>query len=196
MVREVLDTLRKPGQGVAEGDGSPSAGTSSVCIPGPAGPTGHSGVVIEIMYLRVDESGRWHYRCAAEQLPMRTDPERAARHLTGLDDADGSTTAVLHSTSWRYDPAGHVVLTYAVLPDPDPTAPVKSLPGLAIARGHHHTRPAPAAIGPENVAAHAIRHLAWLAGTDPVVAAALGEDGTIRRALADVCPDPAGQLSS
>ena len=102
---------------------------------------------------------------------------------------------MLHSTSWRYDQSGHVILTYAVLPDPDPTAPVKPLPSLGLARGHHHAYPTPATIGPDHVAAHAIRHLAWLAGTDPIVAAALGGDENLCTALANVRPDPAGQLS-
>jgi len=189
------DTLRRPLRRAA-GDCAitPAVSVPAVGVPAPAATSGRAGVVIEVVHLRADMSGRWHYRRTAEDLPAWTEPDRAARSLAGLDDIS-APNAVLHSTSWRYDPAGHVVLTYAVLPDLDPEAAAKPLPSMEIARGQHHAHPAPVAAGPDHVAAHAIRHLAWLASTDPIVTAALGGDGSVlREALAAVCPDPAGQL--
>lgn len=188
------DTMRRPFQRVA-GDcaTAPAEAVPTAVVPAPAAHT-RAGVVIEVVYLRADMDGRWHYRRGAQDLPARTEPDRAARSLAGLDDTAAAPTSVLHSTSWRYDPAGHVILTYAVLPDPDPSAAANPLPSMEIARGEHHAHPTPAALGPDHVAAHAIRHLAWLSSTDPVVAAALGEDGGLRDALAAARPDPAGQL--
>lgn len=147
-----------------------------------------SDVVVEVVFLRYC-SGRWHYRPASCPLPARTDPEQTARALAGLGPvADPST--VLHSTSWRYRAAGHVVLTYAVLPDPDPHAPAHLLQDFDIARGTRADQPSPADIQPHHVAAHAIRHLAMLRDTDPAVAAARG----IECALAKAAPAPGGRL--
>jgi hypothetical protein len=153
-----------------------------------------SPVVVEVVYLRADRAGGWRYRQETGPLPERTDPQQAARRIAGLDDP-GRAQSVLHSTSWRYHEAGHIVLTYALVPDPDPGAPSAALVSLDIARGSHRGHPAPAIIDPVHVAAHAVRHLALLAETDPVVAAAIGEHESLAAALADHEHGPAGQLT-
>lgn len=140
-------------------------------------------VMVEVVHLRTDADRRWHYRHSAGPLSAHAAPDDAARRLAGLDNAANPAT-VLHSTSWRYDPGGHVVLTYAVLPDPDPTAPATLLDSNEIARGSHPGRPAPDHIVGANVVAHAIRHLAQLVDTDPVVAAALRRDHVVAASLA------------
>ena len=86
------------------------------------------------------------------------------------------------------------MLTFAVLPDPDPAAPAAPLRIGEIARGNHAARPAPPIIATENVAAHAVRHLALIAQTDPVVAKALESHPCLQTRLGRCAPVPAGEL--
>jgi len=97
-------------------------------------------------------------------------PQEAA--LTLLAGA-GLRPELLHSTSWRHE-GGRVVLTYLAVIDSmtlfESARPVWRIP---LARGTALT--APAAIDEDQVAAHALVHLAWLAGHDRAVARALPE---------------------
>ncbi|MGD9529963.1 hypothetical protein [Pseudonocardia sp.] len=84
---------------------------------------------------------------------------------------------VCHSTSWRHE-AGTVVLTYAALPDPRPGLPAATLDAPAVLCSEDPLRPAPAGLHGHHVVAHAVRHLAYLAAHDPVVARAAAADRT------------------
>jgi hypothetical protein len=99
---------------------------------------------------------------------------------------------LLHSTSWRHED-GRVVLTYAavveVVANGHPVRPVWRIP---LARGTALT--APAVIEDDQVAAHALVHLAWLAGHDRAVAVALSDDW--HDALAGyVAAEPAAEIA-
>lgn len=106
--------------------------------------------------------------------------------------AAGLQPALLHSTSWRHE-GNRVVLTYAAVVEPsaaiDAARPVWRVP---LARGTALT--APAAIAGDQVAAHALMHLAWLAGHDRAVAHALSN--TWHDALAAyVAAEPAENIA-
>jgi len=138
-------------------------------------------VSVETLMLRVDAGGRWSYRSASAIPQPGESPDETARRLGGVSAADPGT--VVHSTSWRYEPGGTVVLTYAICPDPEPWRPATEAPVLEIARG-----PAPAAPSPDrfslvNVVAHAVRHLAFLMAEDPVVARSLARHPGVAAAL-------------
>lgn len=148
-------------------------------------------VLVEVLALRYEDEC-WRYRRSAGPLAPRTDPDAAARAVVRLDPM---ATTILHSTSWRYESSGTLILTYALLPDPDPSvAGAEPLRSLELARGTHPAGPAPAHVSVRHVAAHALRHLALLARTDPVVASALGEHPELISALAGLTAGPAGQL--
>ncbi|MCA2186605.1 hypothetical protein [Nonomuraea cavernae] len=98
-------------------------------------------------------------------------PDEAARRVSGV--APGAAGVVVHSTSWRHLPEGVLVLTYAVCPDPAPWLPAVELARLEIARGSAPATPTPERIEAAHVAAHAVRHLAFLVARDPVVREAL-----------------------
>ena len=94
---------------------------------------------------------------------------------------------LVHSTSWRRE-RGAVVLTFLVVIDP---AQVGQMASVAVPRSglaRSHARTAPAAIDHAQVLEHALRHLAWLAGDDPVVAGEL--DLAWRQILAGYTPEP------
>lgn len=127
--------------------------------------------------------------------PPRVDPSLVVRHalasaLRGLYDP---VTSVVHSTSWRFDPAHFaLVLSYlAILPsagrspagfDAQPLAAVEPL-----ARNGR-----PRAVEPADVLVHGLRHFALLRVTDPVVASALPDEW--HDFLANRQPLPAGLL--
>jgi hypothetical protein len=98
-------------------------------------------------------------------------------------------TRLVHSTSWRQE-GGRIVLTYLAAVDPPEELPRDSVVKMpveraALARGD--TMAAPRAIETVAVIEHALRHLNWLLGDDPAVAAALPD---WRALLADYQPEP------
>ncbi|GLW11696.1 hypothetical protein Misp01_68240 [Microtetraspora sp. NBRC 13810] len=146
-------------------------------------------VSVETLMLRADAGGWSYRRTVTVPVPGET-PDQAARRACGVD-ADAAAT-VVHSTSWRYLPEGRIVLTYAVCPDPAPRLPGIRLATLEIARGVKPAEPAPPRVRVADVAAHAVRHLASLTVTDPVVRRALAGCPEIRTALADLTPASPG----
>ena len=94
---------------------------------------------------------------------------------------------LVHSTSWRRD-RDAVILSFVVVIDAAQvgTMETATIGRTALARSEA-TAPPPS-IANEQVIEHGLRHLAWLASDDPVVAATL-TDGW-RAALADYVPEP------
>ena len=144
-------------------------------------------VSVEVIALRATPAGLAYRRRVAPLAPD-ADPDEAAAVLAG------GNPAVLHSTSWRRDPARGLLLTYAALPDPRPDEAAFPLPDAGIATGPDARRPSPAVVGVDQVAAHAVRHLALLRHNDPVVADALRRHPALDTAIAGAHAAPAGQL--
>jgi hypothetical protein len=121
------------------------------------------------------------------------DPDPRARQLA---EERGQQIALIHSTSWRWEPDGRIVLTYVAWVKEgtlDPAA--RSLPKLAAPGPVDPLRPRPAEIGELDPLAHGLRHLAFLLRTsrDGAMARALGPPGVA--ALQGIEPDVAGELS-
>lgn len=141
-------------------------------------------VVVELIHLRWDPQSptRISYRLSARGLVDGETAADAAAALAGLTDVERPrrpVVDVLHSTSWRQEPEGTVVLSYAALPDPHPQLAATPLTGPAIVCSGDPLRPAPDGLHAHHVAAHAVRHLADLAGRDPAIAAvAAAADGS------------------
>ncbi|MFJ9506695.1 hypothetical protein ACIRPZ_23205 [Streptomyces anulatus] len=127
-------------------------------------------VTVEVLLLRHDPSEGFTYRRLITALGREVSPDRAARGLALLGEHD--EMHMVHSTSWRATREGGIALTYLVHPDPAP-----DLPGIPLPEPHEiacslrpgHPSPPDLEIG--HVVAHAVRHLAFLAGADPAVAA-------------------------
>ncbi|MCZ4102213.1 MULTISPECIES: hypothetical protein [Streptomyces] len=152
-------------------------------------------VLVEALLLRYDAVTGFAYRRLLTALGRSSAPDRAARRLAGLPD-DGDHHLV-HSTSWRADDEGAIVLTYVVHPDPDPDRPARPLADPhTIARSNRTGHPAPPDLTVDHVASHAVRHLALLESTDPVVAAFLAARPQAQDALSRVSALLAGQLRS
>jgi hypothetical protein len=94
---------------------------------------------------------------------------------------------LLHSTSWRRDHDA-VVLTFLVVVEPGLVGSMESVPIARSDLARSEATTAPAAIGFEQVLEHGLRHMAWLAVDDPVVAAELS--GGWRTALSSYVPEP------
>lgn len=154
-----------------------------------AGPGRHV-VVVEVILLRAAPGGGLAYRSDSSTLPAGEDPDRTAARLAGPLRPDG----LLHSTSWRRADDGRLLLTYVAVPDPCPDRPATPLTDLTLARGTDPVQPSPVRIEACQVAAHAVRHLALLRRTDPVVAGALARHGGLDRDVSAAEPTPAGRL--
>jgi hypothetical protein len=148
-------------------------------------------VIIEVVLLDVrqpdDELG---FRTVQEPFAPGTEPDTAARRMSHVPAGSG----LLHSTSWRFDD-GQIVLTYVALPDPDPEAPHRPV-APRVARGDDATSPSPDDAADAEVAAHACRHLAFLAETDDDVGTALRRYPEISQLLRQYQPDLAGQFAA
>ncbi|SRR5689334_13440224 len=94
---------------------------------------------------------------------------------------------LVHSTSWRRD-RDAVILSFVVV---IPAGLVGSMASVPIARAQlarSTATAAPAEIATSAVVEHGLRHLAWLAQDDPVVAAELPDDW--RPLLDEYVPEP------
>lgn len=148
-------------------------------------------VAVEVLALRVGRSGLSYRRRIVALRPEQA-PDRAAAGLLGGAPRGG----VLHSTSWRRDPAWGLVLTYVALPDErTDNTPTVPLDDLGIAVGLTAVSPSPSSVSVDQVAAHAVRHLALLRHTDAAVAGALARHPGLDAAIAAADPLPAAQLS-
>jgi hypothetical protein len=143
-------------------------------------------IVVEVLLLSAAEKAL-RYRQVRRTLPAHEEPDTVAwRACRPRRD----NPVLLHSTSWRYD-RGRVVLTYVALPDPRPASRNHPIP-TDIAEAWNSIRPSPRPSS-DQVAAHACRHLAFLARTDDAVASALGRHPQLRRLILQHVPDVAGQ---
>jgi len=153
-------------------------------------------VLVEVYLLRCAPGGLLAYRREEGLLGAGEAPDAAATRVgTGRDGQPGPPPAVLHSTSWRHLDDGTIVLTYAALPDPQPGRPAVAIRDRTVAASGDPARPSPPVVRHEQVAVHAARHLALIAGTDPAVRLALERLPELGRALASLAPVPAGQLA-
>jgi hypothetical protein len=147
---------------------------------------------LEIEVIPFTLRGRTPFRQAALRATAPDGhPQEAALEALA---AAGLPPLMLHSTSWRHED-GRVVLTYAAVVEPatatEAAQPVWRVP---LARGTALT--APAAIAADQVAAHALVHLAWLAGHDRAVGMALSaawHDALAAYIAAD--PDPVEEIA-
>jgi hypothetical protein len=152
-------------------------------------------VTVEMLLLRViGADGRGLcYRHKKVPLGAGEDPDSLAAQLAGIPAASAEGH-LLHSTSWRYQPAGGLMLTYVAYPDPNPWLAAVLLTDPTIVQSANPSRPSPPRVLVPHVAAHAVRHLAFLADTDPAVRAVVHADRPLAQALAGLPRSPAGQL--
>ena len=119
-------------------------------------------------------------------------PDRRAHRLAADDPG---AVALLHSTSWRWEPDGRIVLTYlAWMKNGRVGQELRPLPALAPPGPTDPLHPRPVEIRELDPLAHGLRHLAFLLETsrDGAVAAALGPDAVA--ALRRLEPDVAREL--
>jgi hypothetical protein len=123
-------------------------------------------VSVEAVVLRLLSDGRLAFR----EVRAPAEPDRSPDDVAV--EAAGCEHGVCHSTSWRWDGPGRLVLTYAVLPDPAPHETAVPLADPEVVTGSDSLEPTPTEVDDAHVVAHAVRHLADLADRDPVIAAA------------------------
>lgn len=150
-------------------------------------------VAVEVVLLRHDPAEGFTYRQLATTLRRGMRPDQAARSLALL--GEGDDTHVVHSTSWRTTRQGGITLTYLVHPDPAPGRPGIPLPEPhVIAYASRPGHPTPQGLEMGHVVAHAVRHLAFLEGSDPAIAAHLATHPELVRSLRPLPATTAGEI--
>jgi hypothetical protein len=145
-----------------------------------------SPVAVEVLLLS-EQDELLRYRSTSAPLDSAA-PDDLAAALAALDDRHG----VLHSTSWRFAGDG-IVLTYIALPDPQPDLPTRAVGlGQVVSSGDPQEPNASADL--DSVAAHACRHLAFVADNDFSVAEAIERHRSIADRLGRLTPAVAGEL--
>jgi hypothetical protein len=139
---------------------------------------------VELILARID-GDRLRYLVTRHPCGAHTDPDRRARSaMVRMFRRVSLRRAVVHSTSWRYDD-GLLILTYLGYSD---ALPVGDLPLLL---------PLDAPVtgaGVSVVAAHAVRHLAFLTRQDAVLRARLAPEAI---SYLDRCdPELAGRINA
>jgi hypothetical protein len=151
-------------------------------------------VQIEVILLSISDDAVLSWRVTRGDLPSGCRPDGRARELAGLATSVPIET-VVHSTSWRPSPGG-LILTYAVLPDPNPAqGTVRAVPAdAAIVCSADTAAPTPPVVAVEHVLTHALRHLSMVARTSPAVGKAVEAYPRLWDAVVAYTPDVAGQL--
>ena len=103
------------------------------------------------------------------EVAQGADPMAVVAQLTR---ANLGEPAVLHSTSWRQARRG-VVLTFVVVMDAAAVGDLEHVPVRRVDLARGGATAAPKEVPPGPVIEHGLRHLAWLAKDDAVVAGAL-----------------------
>lgn len=129
-----------------------------------------------------------------------TGPDGATPWILQLADAEHPVEAVerivnglvgppllVHSTSWRRDGQA-VILSFVVVIGPEQVSGMVSAPIARAELARSDATRAPASIGRAQVLEHGLRHLAWLAQDDDVVAERL--TGGWHAALSAYVPEP------
>lgn len=134
-----------------------------------------------------------------------TGPDGATPWILQLDEGEDPVEAVerivsglvgppllVHSTSWRRDGSA-VTLSFVVVIGPDQASGMASAPIDRAELARSEATRAPASIGHAQVLEHGLRHLAWLAQDDDVVADRLS--GVWRDVLGAYVPEPFRSLA-
>ena len=123
------------------------------------------------------------------QLAEGEDPVEAVdRIVSGLV----GPPLLVHSTSWRRDGSA-VILSFVVVIGPEQAIGMASAPISRAELARSAATRAPGSIGHAQVLEHGLRHLAWLAQDDKVVAERL--TGGWRDVLAAYVPEPFRSLA-
>jgi hypothetical protein len=160
-------------------------------------------VVVELFQVALLDGEKVQFLRRQAPLDVRGPDVAVAALQTGAGGAgflDGPP-AIVHSTSWRFESDGRVVLTYlafgerssrrAATLDEVTTLPWAELPGLGPT---DPDRPRPAVLHHEDVLAHGLRHLALLARRKGNAAFADRLTERARAFFATIEPEIAGQI--
>jgi hypothetical protein len=121
----------------------------------------------------------WYLQLGATEHPVEV-VDRIVRDVVG-------PPLLVHSTSWRRD-RGAVILSFVVVIEPELVGSMESVLVGRAELARSEATVAPQNIVVEAVMEHGLRHLAWLADDDPVVAATLPAGW--RPVLAAYVPEP------
>jgi hypothetical protein len=149
-----------------------------------------SPVQAEVFVVWLDGTGRiqltgpdgpqpWILQLGATEHPVEV-VDRIVRDIVGQP-------ILVHSTSWRRD-RDAVILSFVVVIAPELVGSMASVPVGRADLARSEATAAPRDIAVEAVVEHGLRHLAWLAQDDPVVAAELPREW--RPVLAAYVPEP------
>jgi hypothetical protein len=155
---------------------------------------GTTRVEVEVFTVGLGEASSETLRFARAQgaLENGEDPDARSRALA---ERAASEIVFIHSTSWRWEPQGRIILTYlAWARDGALSREAQSVPKLAPPDSTDSLRPRPVQIRMLDPLAHGLRHLAYLLrqSIDGRVASALGQRAT--ELLSKLEPSQAGRL--
>jgi hypothetical protein len=120
------------------------------------------------------------------------DPEHPVEVVERIVTGLVGTPTLVHSTSWRREGSA-VILSFVVVIGPDRAAGMETAPIDRAELARSGATTAPTTVESSQVLEHALRHLAWLAQDDEVVATALSPGW--HDALRDRVPEPFRNLA-
>jgi hypothetical protein len=152
-----------------------------------APPAPGTRVAVEVFSVALAGEGGIVFSRREGELSGGSNPDGRAREL------GAGEIVLIHSTSWRWEPDGRIVLTYLAWAKDGSLAQARPLPRLAAPGPTDPLHPRPAEIRELDPLAHGLRHLSFLLRTsrEGAVAAALGVRAAA--ALAGLDPDVAGE---
>jgi len=127
-------------------------------------------VNLEFLFTKITDSTVSYWKNTIDISGAKTDPDDIVLQI--LENKLKESPEILkedyivHSTSWRYEEGGNIVLTYLIYSDfmDFGSNEIKTVPfsNMRLAVSTSHKRPRPELITEEHVISHALRHLAFL----------------------------------
>ena len=133
-------------------------------------------LLLEMFFLKIDGDYVHYFKTDEDITSSVKDPDKTVQGLIQNKFYETPRMIqedyIIHSTSWRYEDGGEIVLTYIIYSDHlnFDTLECKTLKisDLRISSNPDIKRPRPDVITEANVVAHAIRHICYLVNKEPV----------------------------
>jgi hypothetical protein len=152
-------------------------------------------VWIELFLVALDGPEVRYRRSLLDATGLARDPDELVAEHLACPGAEAPEPALVHSTSWRYEPDGSLVLTYLALvccaAGAENWSSCKDLGVVELPPSQAPQRPRPAEIRQEHVLSHGLRHLAFLEQERGSVGFCLGAAAGV---LLGLPPAPAGKI--
>ena len=157
---------------------------------------------LEIFFARITGGEIIYIKKVVDISTEESNPDNIVQRALNYNPIPGISDIselLIHSTSWRYENSGRLVLTYLVYSEKlnvtQANIEIIPLENLKVALSGNSKTPRPVIIEEKDIISHGFRHLGFLVKNDPVIRQAFSANLTSLKALEDLPGAVAGLVS-